>query len=76
MNFNLSPDNFPNMDMMMKIMKLMQNSNASSPSKDLLISLKPFLSNSRKEKVDQYIKLMGITKIFEIFNELGDKNNE
>ena len=51
----------------------MKNMNESSPSKNLLKSLKPFLSDSRKQKVDQYINLLGITRVFEIFKEMGDK---
>ena len=66
-------DSMPDMETIMKIMKLMNASNQDSPSKELLRSLKPFLNDSRKEKVDQYIKILGMTKIFEIFNELGDK---
>ena len=72
---NTTADNFmgnmPDMETIMKIMKVMQASNQDSPSKELLKSLKPFLKDSRKEKVDQYIKILGMTKVFEIFNELG-----
>jgi len=64
--------NLPDMEMIMKLMKIMQSTNQNSPSKDLLKSLKPFLNDSRKEKVDQYIKLLGMTKALEIFNESGD----
>ena len=75
---NTTSDNnsMPDMETIMKIMKVMNSANDSSPSKNLLISLKPFLNDTRKEKVDQYIKLMGITKFIEIFNELGGKKNE
>lgn len=65
--------NMPDMEMMMKLMKIVKTSNEDSPSKELLKSLKPFLNDDRKEKVDQYIKILGMTKAFEIFNELGDK---
>lgn len=66
-------ENMPDMEMMMKLMKIVKASNEDSPSKELLKSLKPFLNDDRKEKVDQYIKILGMTRAFEIFNELGDK---
>lgn len=68
-----SSNNMPDMEMMMKLMHIMKTSNQDSPSKELLKSLKPFLNDSRKEKVDQYIKILGMTKAFELLNELGDK---
>lgn len=64
------------MEMMMKLMKIMKSANDPSPSKELLMSLKPFLNDSRKEKVDQYINIIKIAKMIEIFNELGGKKNE
>ena len=67
-------DNMPDMETIMRLMKMMNATNQDSPSKELLKSLKPFLNDSRKEKIDQYIKILGMTKIFEIFNELGDKS--
>ena len=71
---NTNETNMPDMETIMKIMKIMKASNQDSPSKELLKSLKPFLNENRKEKVDQYIKILGMTKALEIFNELGDKN--
>ena len=70
---NPSSNPIPDMEMMMKLMKIAQSSQQDSPSKDLLKSLKPFLNDSRKEKVDQYIKLLGMTKALEMFHELGDE---
>ena len=44
---------------------------------NLLKSLKPYLKESRKEKVDQYIKIFSMEKVFEQFNPLGgDKKND
>ena len=65
--------NMPDMETMMKIMSVMKNANKPSPSSELLKSLKPFLNETRKEKVDQYIKIIGVTKAFEAFNELDNK---
>lgn len=43
---------------------------------NLLMSLKPYLKESRKNKVDQYIQLMKMEKVFEIMNPLGgEKKN-
>ncbi|MBQ9314725.1 MAG: hypothetical protein IJ220_07040 [Clostridia bacterium] len=72
-NHATNTNNVPDMEMMMKLMQVLKSSNQDSPSKELLKSLKPFLNDARKEKVDQYIKILGMTKALEIFNELGDK---
>lgn len=50
------------------------NSNKDDPRTNLLLSLKPYLKESRQKKVDQYIKLFGIGKAFETFNFLGGEN--
>ena len=50
------------------------NSNKNDPRSNLLLSLKPYLKESRKKKVDQYIKLFGLSKAFETFNNLGGDN--
>ena len=54
---------------MKSIMEKMNNNN--DPRANLLISLKPYLKDSRKEKVDQYIKLFGMSKVLEMFNNSG-----
>ena len=47
------------------------------PRANLLKSLKPYLKESRKEKVDQYIKIFSMEKVFEQFNPLGgDKKHD
>ena len=50
------------------------NSNKNDPRSNLLMSLKPYLKESRQKKVDQYVKLFGLGKAFEIFNTLGGEN--
>lgn len=47
------------------------NSKKDDPRSNLLLSLKPYLKESRQKKVDQYIKLFGLGKAFEVFNSLG-----
>ena len=51
---------------MKSIMDKMNNS-SNDPRANLLLSLKPYLKDSRKEKVDQYIKLFGMSKVLEVF---------
>ena len=77
---NTSDDNnfqMPDMETMMKIMKLMKsmNSNQNNPSATLLYSLKPFLRDSKKEKVDQYIKFLKISSIISEINKSGGELN-
>lgn len=60
----------PDMETMMKLMHILQSSQQNNPSKELLHSLKPFLNETRQEKVDQYIQLLGITKAIETFQEM------
>lgn len=52
------------------------NNNSNDPRANLLISLKPYLKESRKEKVDQYIKLFGMSKVLEVFNNSGGDSNK
>lgn len=50
------------------------NSNQNNPRTNLLLSLKPYLKPSRKDKVDQYIKLLNMEHILEIFRQEEDNN--
>ena len=67
---------FSNIDMetILKLKNIMNRlgSNQSSPRSNLLKALKPYLKDSKKEKVDQYIQLMNMASIFE---ELNNNNN-
>ena len=66
-----------NMIMKMKtIMDSMKN-NKNDPRANLLKSLKPYLNKNRKDKVDQYIQLFNMSKVFEVMNPLGgDSKND
>lgn len=55
---------------MKNIMDKMKGS-GDDPRANLLRSLKPYLKESRKEKIDQYIKLFGMSKVMEVFNNTG-----
>ena len=41
------------------------------PRSNLLQSLKPYLKESRKSKVDQYIQLMNMSKVMDVFPFMG-----
>ena len=74
-------DSIPNIDIntMLKMKSIIDSMNKqqNDPRANLLKSLKPYLKTSRKEKVDQYIKLFSMGKAFEILNPLGgEKKND
>lgn len=71
----------PNIDFntMLKMKSIIDSMNQqqNDPRANLLKSLKPYLKPSRKEKVDQYIKLFSMGKVFEVLNPLGgEKKND
>ena len=58
----------------MKMKSMMEKlNNKDDPRANLLLSLKPYLKNSRKEKVDQYIKLFNMSKVLEVFGNSGNE---
>lgn len=63
----------PDMETMMKIMNIMKamNTDGNDPNANLLLSLKPYLRDSKKAKVDQYIKMFGMFKAMSMFNDMG-----
>lgn len=65
----------PDLDIetILKIKKIMDSmkETKNDPRANLLRSLKPYLKDSRKEKVEQYIQFLGIEKAFETFGSLG-----
>ena len=54
-------------------MEKMNNSN--DQRSNLLASLKPYLRENKKEKLDQYANLMNFTKIAEILKADNNFNN-
>ena len=75
-NTSSTPDIDINTILKMKQIMDSMNSNKDDPRTNLLMSLKPYLKESRKEKVDQYVKLFGLGKAFEVFGALGGENNK
>ncbi|MBR2744706.1 MAG: hypothetical protein IKE01_05385 [Clostridia bacterium] len=47
------------------------NSHKNDPRANLLLSLKPYLAESKKEKVDQYVKFLNLAKVIEVLNPMG-----
>lgn len=79
---NTSEFDFANIDFetILKIKKIIDslNSSENDSRSNLLLSLKPYVADNKKQKIDQYIKLLNIAKVLDIFNPLGGeaKHNE
>ena len=70
---------FSNIDMntVMKIKSVMDKMNTKDdPRTNLLRSLKPYLREERKDKVDQYANLMNVAQIAKLFNNSNDTNGK
>lgn len=72
-DFSISDIDINTILKMKKIIESM-NSSKDDPRRNLLLSLKPYLRENRKKKVDQYIQLFGLEKAFEMLNSLGGEN--
>ena len=61
---------------MLKIKEIMDKISSSHNDKrsNLLLALKPYLRESRQTKLDQYMKLLNIAPLLEMFKDDGDKN--
>ena len=66
------------MNTIMKMSSVIQkmNNTKDDPRANLLNSLKPYLRNSKKEKLDNYMNLLNVTKIAEIMKEKNKENND
>ena len=63
-NFNLD------MNTILKMKSIMENmNNKIDPRANLLYSLKPYLRDSKKNKVDQYVNMLNISKIADLMNK-------
>ncbi len=66
---------FPDIDigtiLKMKTIFDKMNSSKDDPRSNLLLSLKPYLKESRKNKLDQYVKLLNMEKVIKVINPLG-----
>lgn len=70
-----SPFGGIDMGTILKMKGLMDGVNSKDdPRANLLRSLKPYMKESRKSKVDQYVQLLSMSKIFDVMkNTEGDK---
>ena len=70
-NFNLD------MNTIMKMKSIMENmNNRNDPRANLLYSLKPYLRDSKKDKLDQYVNLLNVSKIADLMNKNDNDNKK
>lgn len=79
-NNDVSSFDFSNIDIntFFKLKSALDKMNSkTNPNTQLLLALKPYLKKNKKEKLDQYIKLMNLTSIMEVLNNNeGDNKND
>ena len=75
-NFSSSPNSI-DFDTILRIKSIIDKMNIKDdPRSKLLESLKPYLKESRRSKIDQYVQLMNMSKVMESFNLFsGDNKN-
>lgn len=62
------------MNMVSNIMSKLNSQSSDDDMSRLLFALKPYLRNERKEKVDDYIKLIKMGKMAKLFESMGGDN--
>lgn len=55
----------------LKFQRILSSLNKNDPKKNLLLSLKPFLSKSRQDKLNEYVTMLTIANAIEIFGSKG-----
>ena len=81
-NGNSNNFDFSNIDMnaVMKMASNLNNSNRNDPRGNLLNALKPYMRNSKKGKMDNYMNLLNMAKMADIFknnsNNMPNNNQE
>lgn len=64
------------MNTILKMKSVMDGLNSSNdPSSNLLQSLKPYLREERKEKVDKYANILNVAKIANLLNNNNNREN-
>ncbi|MBP3801125.1 MAG: hypothetical protein J6I85_03705, partial [Clostridia bacterium] len=65
------------MNTILKMKSVMENmNNSDDPRSNLLYSLKPYLRQTKQEKLDQYVNLLNFSKVAEILkNDKKDDGN-
>lgn len=74
-NFDINGIDMNTIMKMSSVIKKMNNSK-DDPRANLLNSLKPYLREGKKEKLNDYMNLLNITKIAEIIKENNNENNK
>lgn len=59
----------------LKAQKIMSSVTKDDPKKNLLLSLKPFLRQSRQDKINEYISMLTIINALEVFSDKGSDKN-
>lgn len=72
-NFDFSNIDINTMMKMKSILDKMNNS--SDPRSNLLNSLKPYLRDSKKNKLDQYSQFINMSNVIELFNQNNKENS-
>ena len=78
-NDNKNNLDFSNIDIntIMKMKNVIDKlNNNNDPRKNLLSSLKPYLRDSKKEKLDQYANLLNVAQIAELLKNDNKENNK
>lgn len=71
-NSNDSASSAPQIDIetLLKMKTIFEQINKKDdPRAKLLLSLKPYLKESRKSKLEQYVQLLNMSKVIEVFNK-------
>lgn len=75
-DFSSSPNSI-DFDTILKMKSIIDKMNIKDdPRSNLLESLKPYLKESRRSKVDQYVQLMNMSKVMESFNFFNGGNKD
>ena len=72
-----SSNGFENLDIntILKIKNIMDGMNSKDdPRANLLRSLKPYLKDSRKSKIDQYVQFLNMSKLLDMFKNSGGES--
>lgn len=79
-NSSNSSSGIPDFDIgtILKLKSVMDtmNNSKNDPRSNLLKSLKPYLKDSKKEKIDQYIKLLNIARVIETLDLTGGEKEK
>ena len=74
---NINNSNDIDIETILKMKNIIDKMNLKDdPRSNLLKSLKPYLNENRKSKIDQYIQLINMSKVMDVFPFMGgDKKN-